>query len=132
MPARVLLLSPVLDLSAESARNRDAINPDPFNSPNLIDRGNRAYVGDASLTDPRLNLLGTNMSGWPPILVQTGGLECIADEAESLGTAMRAAGTRCEVQIWPGQVHGFHAWGFKKVPEALAAVEYSSQFLAST
>lgn len=132
MPARVLLLSPMLDLSAEPARQRDAINPDPFVSPAYIGRANKAYLGDASLTDPRLNLLGADMSGWPPILVQTGGLECIAADAELLGTAMRAAGAPCQVQLWPGQVHGFHGIGLKRVPEARAAIEYSGRFLAST
>ena len=131
MPARVLLLSPMLDLSTESARKRDVINPDPFVSPESIDRTNKAYIGDASLTEPRLNVLGADMSSWPPILVQTGGLECIAADAELLGDAMQAAGAPCEIQIWPGQVHGFHGLGLKRVPEAKAAVHYGGQFLAS-
>lgn len=131
MPAAALLLSPVLDLSAESARQCDAVNPDPFCSPDFIDRTNKAYTGDTPLSDPRLDLLAADMRGWPPILVQTGGTECIVGDADLLGAAMRAAGSPCEVQIWPGQVHAFPGLGAKKVPEAKAALEYGGHFLAA-
>jgi epsilon-lactone hydrolase len=129
-PARVLLMSPMLDLSVESARACDVINPDPFISPEAIARTNQAYLAGASLSDPRLDLFGADMTGWPPILVQTGGLECIRGDAEKLGAAMRSAGARCEVQLWPGQIHGFHGLGLKRIPEAKAAVEYGGRFLA--
>jgi epsilon-lactone hydrolase len=129
MPAAVLLLSPLLDLSAESAHKCDAVKPDPFNSPDFIERTNNAYLGDAPLSDPRLAILDADMRGWPPVLVQTGGTECISGEAELLGAAMAAAGARCEVQIWAGQIHVFMAWGAKKIPEAKAALEYGGQFL---
>jgi monoterpene epsilon-lactone hydrolase len=132
VPARVLLLSPLLDLSVRSARRRDEVQPDPFVSPEFIDRTTRAYLAGAALSDPRLDLLAADMRTWPPVLVQTGGLECIAEEAERLGTAMRAAGAHCAVQIWPGQAHGFYGFGRKTVPEARAAVEYAARFLAAT
>ncbi|MFL6144974.1 MAG: alpha/beta hydrolase [Labedaea sp.] len=131
MPSAALLLSPVLDLSTASAHRCDALRPDPFCSPHFIERANRAYVRDTPLSDSRLNLLAADMSDWPPVLVQTGGLECLAGEAELLGAAMLGAGARCEVQIWPGQIHGFQGLGAKKVPEAKAAVEYGAQFLLS-
>ena len=129
MPGAVVLVSPVVQLSAEAARQRDMESPDPVCSPNFIERMNRAYAGGTPLSHPRLDYLGADMRGWPPILVQTGETECIAADAELLGAAMRAAGARCEVQLWPGQVHGFPALGAKSVPEARAAIQYGSRFL---
>jgi epsilon-lactone hydrolase len=132
MPGAALLLSPVLDLSAKAARRQDEIIPDPFVSPTFVERTNRAYVGEAPLSDPRIDLLGADMRTWPPILVQTGGTECLAGEAELLGAAMRAAGARCEVQLWPGQIHGFVGLGLRTVPEARAALDYGIEFLRRT
>jgi acetyl esterase/lipase len=80
------------------------------------------------MTHPRLDLLGADMRGWPPILVQTGGLECVSGDAELLGARMRAAGARCEVQLWPSQIHGFT---FFKTPEGRAAFDYGARFLES-
>jgi acetyl esterase/lipase len=131
MPAGVLLVSAVLDLSAESARRCDAANPDPCCSPAAIKRTNQAYTANTPLSDPRLDVLGADMRAWPPILVQVGGTECLVGEAEQLGAAMRAAGGRCEVQIWPGQIHGFIAIGAKTVPEARAALDYGAEFLTT-
>jgi acetyl esterase/lipase len=130
MPAAVLLVSPVLQMSAELAHARDQEQPDPFCSPTFIERMNRAYAGDTPLTEPRLDHLAADLANWPPTLIQVGGTECLVPEAELLGTLLRAAGARCEVQVWPGQVHGFPAVGGRKVPEAEAAREYSRRFLA--
>jgi acetyl esterase/lipase len=130
MPAAMLLVSPVLQLSAESIRRRDAEQPDPCTSPGFIERTNKAYAGDTPLTDPRLNYLDADMRTWPPTLIQLGEPECLVPEAEQLGAALRAAGVRCEVQVWPGQVHGFPGMGARRVPEAKAAVEYGQRFLA--
>lgn len=130
MPGAVLLLSPLLDLSLEHAKARDAVWPDPWGSPGFAERANQAYVGDTPLSDPRLDLLGADMRGWPPTLVQVGGTECLVDDVERFGAAMRAAGACCEVQLWPRQVHCFALLG-DKVPEATAAREYAARFLAA-
>jgi acetyl esterase/lipase len=129
MPAAVLLVSPVLQLSTELAHRRDTQSPDPASSPNFIERTNKAYAAQTPLSQPRLDYLAADMRGWPPVLVQVGGTECIAAEAELLGATMHAAGARCEVQIWPGQVHGFPGIGGNTVPEAKSAREYGSRFL---
>jgi monoterpene epsilon-lactone hydrolase len=129
MPAAVLLASPLLQLSAEASHRRDEAHPDPVISPNFIERMSRAYAGGTPLTHPRLDYLAADMRGWPPVLVQVGDTECLVAEAELLGAAMRAAGARCEVQLWPGQVHGFMGLGARTVPEARAALDYGGRFL---
>jgi epsilon-lactone hydrolase len=127
MPAAALLISPVLDLTAATARRTDAVTRDPFISPGYIERAKLAYAAGTPMTHPRLDLLGADMRRWPPILVQTGALECVSGDAELLGSRMRAAGARCEVQLWPGQIHGFP---FFKTPEGRAALDYGTRFLA--
>lgn len=130
MPAKVLLSSPVVQLSAELAHQRDAQHPDPYCAPDYIERTSRCYAGQTPLTDPRLDHLAADMRGWPPVLIQVGGTECLLAEARALASEVWAAGGRCEVQVWPGQVHAFAMLGARKpLPEADAALGYGARFL---
>ncbi|MGH3762147.1 alpha/beta hydrolase [Actinophytocola sp.] len=123
-----MLISPVLDLTTATVRRTDAARPDPFLAPDFIERTNLTYAGDTPLIHPRLDLLGADPGRWPPVLVQTGGLECLTGDAELLRSAVSEAGGRCEVQIWPGRLHGFPAFD---IPEGRAAREYGGRFLAA-
>jgi acetyl esterase/lipase len=127
LPGAVLLCSPVLDLTTATIRRTDAVTRDPFISPGFVERTNLVYADGTPFTHPRLDILGADMRTWPPVLVQTGALECVSGDAELLGTRMRAAGAACEVQLWPGQIHGFQ---FFKTPEGKAATAYAKAFLA--
>ena len=109
---------------------RDAEHRDPMCSPNFIERANKAYAGNTPLTDPRLDHLAADVSAWPRTLIQVGDTECLTAESEFLGERLRQAGVECEVQLWPGQVHGFPAIGAGKVPEAIAARDYAREFLS--
>ncbi|HEX4226660.1 MAG TPA: alpha/beta hydrolase fold domain-containing protein [Pseudonocardiaceae bacterium] len=131
MPGAVVLDSPMIQLSAEAATARDLRQPDPGTAPEFILRTNLAYADGTPFSHPRLDHLANDMTGWPPILVQTSDLECIMADAELLREAMLAAGGRCEVQAWPGQVHCFPALGYRSVPESKIAVEYGARFLAN-
>lgn len=130
LPAAVLLMSPLVDLSAESAKRCDGISRDPSTAPRFIEVTSKAYVADTPLTHPRLDVLGADKRNWPPILIQTGGTECLTAENERLADSIRAAGGGCELQIWPGQIHGFVIYG-NKIPEGTAAREYAARFLTA-
>lgn len=127
MPGAALLLSPVLDLTTATAYRTDAAQADPFVAPVMIERANLAYADGTPFTHPRLDVLGADMRRWPPVLVQTGALECVSGDAELLRDEMHAAGAPCEVQLWPGQIHGFM---FFKTPEGRSAFAYGARFLA--
>lgn len=130
MPGAVLLISPLVDLTAESARARDEVSRDPATAPHFIEVTNKAYAGDTPLDDPRLDVLGADKRNWPPVLIQTGGTECLTAENEQLAESVRRARGACELQIWPGQIHAFPLTGGNKIPEAKTAREYAARFLA--
>jgi acetyl esterase/lipase len=132
LPAAVLLTSPMVQLSTELAHARDARHPDPYCSPDYIERTNRVFAGATPLSDPRLDHLNTDTTGWPPVLIQIGGTECLLDEVGALGTRIRHQGGHCEVQVWPGQVHAFPMMGARiSLPEADAAIDYGARFIAT-
>ena len=129
LPAAVLLMSPLVDLSVATAKQHDELNRDPSTSPHFIEVTTKAYLAGAPLTDPRVDVLGADKTNWPPVLIQTGDTECLVPENERLAQSIREAGGRCELQIWPGQIHGFPIYGGTRIPEATAAREYAAGFL---
>jgi acetyl esterase/lipase len=48
----------------------------------------------------------------PPLLVQVGSAEVLLDDAIALAGAAGAAGVAVRLEIWPGMVHVWHAFGF--------------------
>lgn len=128
MPAAALLWSPPLDWTGATAAERDRIARDPLVSPRAGARCSLAYIG-TDAADPRLAVLDGNLSGWPPVLIQAGGTECLLTDAEHLAESLAAAGVPCEMQVWPGQVHVFQALA-ALVPEARAAIDYAGRFIS--
>ncbi|MQA10906.1 MAG: alpha/beta hydrolase fold domain-containing protein [Pseudonocardiaceae bacterium] len=129
MPASAALFSPLLDLSCARLTELDTECRDPFIAPTATERICRAYRGETPSTDPRLNVLEADKSGWPPVLIQIGGTECLRGDAERMAESLRAAGVHCELQIWPGQIHVFQGWA--ALPEARAATGYVGEFLTA-
>lgn len=129
LPAGVALISPWLDLWLRTGWEREAAQRDPFLSVKFADRARRAYAPGGDPADPRLDLLSaTPAEHWPPFLVQGGTTEAITGDTEALGTALAAAGVPHELQIWPGQVHVWHAF-HPFVPEASLAARSIGHFV---
>ena len=66
----------------------------------------------------------------PPVLIQAGAKEMLAADAEHLADALRGAGGRCELQVWPDQMHVFQALPVL-VPEAEIALGRAAAFLSA-
>ncbi|SFQ49449.1 Acetyl esterase/lipase [Amycolatopsis arida] len=127
-PARALLLSPWLDFDLTELRRRDRERRDPFVPPSYVEKCRAAYLGGPDHAHPRLDVLGTDKTGWPPVLVQVGDTECLLGDAERLAAKVRAAGGTAELQVWPGQIHVFPIFaGY--LPEAGTAVRLAGRFL---
>lgn len=128
MPAAAVLFSPFLDLSCAELTNRDATRRDPFIPPARAVEAGLAYAGEFAFTHRRLNVLEGNKRRWPPVLIQVGDTECLLGDSERLCAAISDAGGRCELQVWPGQVHVFPAF-YPLIPEGRLAIRYVGSFL---
>ncbi|GAA4615950.1 hypothetical protein GCM10023195_70640 [Actinoallomurus liliacearum] len=128
-PGGVVLFSPWVDLSCELSVLSDREYRDPFISPALARHFGRLYVGDHNdWSDPRLSLLDCDGLELPPFLIQVAKQEVLRGEAERLAEALTSSGNRCELQVWPGQIHVFQLFN-RLFPEARAAVREAADFI---
>ncbi|WP_245975974.1 alpha/beta hydrolase [Amycolatopsis palatopharyngis] len=129
-PAALALFSPLFDPTFALAAERDRLRRDPMISAARAARLIRLYARDADPRSPRLRLSGDDVTGFPPTLIQAGGREMLAADAEALARVLRRAGSDCELEIVPGQMHVFQALP-RLIPEGRAALERACEFLAA-
>ncbi len=129
-PAVLALLSPLFDPTFELAAGRERTRRDPMISAARVQRLLDLYFADADRLAPRLTFSFDDVRGFPPTLVQAGGREMMAADAEALADALTAAGAHCDLEIWPGQMHVFQALP-RAVPEAAPALARAADFIIS-
>ena len=130
-PAAMVLMSPLIDLSFELSRAREALRRDPAIRVRDAKRLVGLYCAETDLAHPRLTLDVAGGRPMPPTLVQAGGAEMLVADSRGLAADIIAAGGECELQVWPDQVHVFQALP-RLTPEAAAAMGHIAQFIAES
>ncbi len=130
-PAAMVLMSPLIDLSFELSRAREALRRDPAIRVRDAKRLVKLYCTETDLAHPRLTLDVARGRPMPPTLVQAGGAEMLVADARRLAADICAAGGECELQVWPDQVHVFQALP-RLTPEASAAMRHIARFVAES
>jgi monoterpene epsilon-lactone hydrolase len=129
-PAALALFSPLFDPTFELAVRRERRRRDPMISAARAQRLLDLYFADADRAGPRMTLSFDDLESFPSTLVQAGGREMMAADAEELARSLAACGGTCEVEIWPGQMHVFQALS-RVVPEASLAIKRAASFVVT-
>ncbi|KND00580.1 uncharacterized protein SPPG_03704 [Spizellomyces punctatus DAOM BR117] len=119
LPAGAVLLSPLVDHSVTSpswAQNfhSDFMALDPAGLSWALD----CYAGEVGRTHPLVSPLFGDLTGLPPLLIQAGEAEVLADDAKKLHSKALSCGLWCELQIYKDMFHVFHT--FPTQPETTA------------
>jgi acetyl esterase/lipase len=129
LPACAVSLCGWFDLEVTGESARDPAGPDPFVNPEWIRARGRDYLGPGG--DPRhphASPIHADLSGLPPLLLQTGQLDTLRDDAVRLAARAGRAGTAVTLEVWSGMIHGFQGLnGY--CPEAAEAVRHVGDFL---
>ena len=128
-PAALVLLSPLIDLTFELSLARERLRRDPAIRAADAARLVSLYYAGIDPTHRRLTLDVAGGAALPPTLIQAGGAEMLQEDARRLAADIQTAGGRCELQIWPHQVHVFQALP-RMTPEAAKAMAYVARFIA--
>ncbi len=128
-PAALVLLSPWTDplLGGASLTSRAAVDP-------LLDRAWLSMCADrlrggANGFDPLLRALDADLAGLPPLLIQFGADEILADDAIRLAERARAAGVAATSSEHAGMWHNFQALA-GRLPGADRALSEIAEFVA--
>lgn len=130
-PASLVLFSPLIDLTFGLCAARELQRPDPALRAAAAAKIVALYHAGVDPTHSRLTL---NVAGGPPLpptLIQAGGAEMLQDDARQLAADIQTAGGRCELQIWPHQMHVFQALP-RMSPEASMAMAHATRFITDT
>ena len=128
-PAALALFSPLYDVTFALCLARERMGRDPAIRAADAARLVRMYHAGIDPGHQRLTLNVAAGPPLPPTLIQAGGAEMLQDDARQLAADIQTAGGRCELQIWPHQVHVFQALP-RITPEAEKAVAYVARFIA--
>lgn len=129
LPARLALLSPMLDLtgSSDTYRSLAPHDPDYADTSVLLDPG-AAYAGATPLDDPLVSPLFADLAGLPATLIQTGNREVLLGDSTRFTRAARNAGVIIDLEVLDGGWHNYPIW--YGVPEADRARDRLVAFLA--
>ena len=129
-PAALALFSPLFDPTFELAAARERLRRDPMISAARAQQILDLYFVDEDRATPRMTFSFDGAGAFPPTLVQAGGREMMAADAEELARALVESGGRCDLEVWPGQMHVFQALP-RVVPEAAGALSRAAGFVVA-
>ena len=130
-PAALVLFSPLIDLTLELARAREDLRRDPAIRAADAARLVRLYTRGSRSRPSAAELDVAGGPALPPTLIQAGGAEMLLADARHLAADIRAGGGRCELQVWPDQVHVFQALP-RLAPEAAKAMAQAASFITTS
>ena len=129
MPAKLVLMSPWLDMTASGVSYTDNYDKDPMvggTKESMIYRGD--YRDDHDPKDPYLSPLFGDFSGLPPMLIQVGEIEMLRSDGECAAQKVQQCGGQATAQCYAGMFHVFQM-GLSQIPESATAWEEVQKFL---
>jgi len=112
LPAAAIMLSPWANLACDGETIASKAEEDPSLTPEGLRAGAAHYLGSADARTPLASPVFADLSGLPPLLIQTGSSEILLDDSVRLAAKAGAGGTAVRLDIWPGMPHVFPAFSF--------------------
>lgn len=127
-PAAVAVTSPWVDLTCRGASHETQRAEDRMLSRAGLLLDASRYLGGRNADDPRISPLHADLNGLPPVLIQVGESEILADDAIRLTEALQRDGVPVELEIWEGMTHAWYAFR-GMLPESEGAIARIGTFL---
>jgi acetyl esterase/lipase len=127
MPRGAILLSPWVDLECGGESIARNARFDYLPVPGLA-WGVEQYLQGADRRHPHVSAVHADLSGLPPLLIQTGGAELFLSENRRLAELAEAAGISVTHQIEDGMIHVYQAFA-TYLPECDAAIQRIGTFV---
>lgn len=107
LPAALLLISPWVDLTLSGKTIQSKAKADAMLRENWITRSAKQYMADTALDHPGGSPLFADLTGLPPLFIQTGSEEVLLDDSLRLAARAEAAGVAVKHQVYDDMWHVF-------------------------
>lgn len=128
LPAGVFCLSPWLDLTLSGDSVTKNRHNDPILSATILEKYVNYYIGTHNANDPLISPLFGDLSGLPPIHIQSGRNEILLDDSIRFYEKAQQAGVDVTLKIWDDMFHVFQLFSF--LPETQESMKQVSEFVA--
>ncbi|MBP6014940.1 MAG: alpha/beta hydrolase [Alphaproteobacteria bacterium] len=129
MPAAAVCISPWANLENTGASYKEQADADPMVRHEDLERWTEVYLGKGvSRTAPLASPVHADLSGLPPVLIQTGGAEVLLSDSVLLAERLKQKGIPVDLDVWPGMIHVWH-WFAPMLSEGQAAIDKMASFL---
>lgn len=130
MPSMLMLSSPWTDLASEGESYKKNIRRDAIfgtANPELSTKYfvPMVYAHENQLHDPYVSPAYGDFSGFPPMLIQTGGDEMLLSDSKTIAAKAKEKGCDARLFVYPGMYHTFYMVtpGIKESKEAWKRIE---------
>jgi salicylate hydroxylase len=126
LPAGVVAMCPMGDMTVSGASVDSAAGTDPVCSRNFLTQMAASYLQGADPRAPLASPVYGDYRGLPPLLIQVGDNEALYNDATRMADAARRDGVEVAFDTYSDTVHVFHAFDF--LPESQAALNRIAEF----
>jgi epsilon-lactone hydrolase len=130
LPACAVCLSPWTDLTMSNPSHRENVGRDPMMQGTILRDCAAYYAGTKKPSDPGISPQFGRFAKLPPLLIQAGTEEVLLDDSRVCAEKAAKAGTKVDLQVWPGMIHDFQMWA-KVLPDARKAIRGIGRFVAT-
>lgn len=127
-PARVVAMSPWLDLSVPDEGYAPDLHNDPMFDKDAVRVWANRYLQTTHPQHPLASPMYGDLSQLPPMLIHVGGKEMLLDDTIRFVEKAREAGVDAHMQLFPEMVHVFQ-FLHTVLPEAKKSIEELAEFL---
>ena len=122
MPRRLVLFSPWTDMTSSGESYQRCRDVDPMVSLPYIQAVRSAYAPGQDWSRPEFSPLFGDFNGFPPTLIQVGGLEVLYSDSAALHQRLQEANVPSVLECWPDMWHVFQMFPLRQSGEAMDKV----------
>lgn len=130
LPAAVVLMSPLLDVTGSGDSMRTRAAQDPWFRPQDLSIVADLYCEPHQRRFPLVSPVFADIEGLPPMFIQVGDDEILLSDSERIADACIAAGIEVELEIWPEMWHVFQMF-VGEMPESRQAIDLIGIYIQS-
>jgi len=126
-PKGAILMSPWADLTIEGK----SLEYNKKYEPNVVEGVTemaKLYAQKESVRNPLISPVFADLKGFPPILIQAGGIEALLDDSLKLAENAKSTGVEVVLDVYDNMTHVFQLFG-EDLPESKKALENVSKFV---